>query len=265
VPRLADLLDELARLSKKIIGGVGDCWIDATTFETSYVVIKSRHTRTKSCYAFAKSNSLATESTSTVVGLSYIATGSIFIAAELNYDVGGSCCKILATQRLSNQHHIYQNKLLATHELRRIKLCPDLSNSLVTESTFATVNLTYIIIYSTTTTIGLTSTVAGWTSAATNRASYDDTARSSYKVSRTRIKKTLPSKLGLLCLARWGNHTRRARGSKHTKYTLNILHFFEIDGKRCNMGRRPLRENTWIWNAQPTSVMGQKIRCHGSW
>jgi hypothetical protein len=113
--------------------------------------------------------------------------------------VGGSCCKILATQRLSNQHHICQNKLLATHELRRIKLCPDLSNSLVTESTFAIVNLTYIIIYSTTTTIGLTSTVARWTSAATNRASYDDTARSIYKVSRARINQTLPSKLALLC------------------------------------------------------------------
>jgi hypothetical protein len=84
-------------------------------------------------------------------------------------------------------------------------------------------------------------------------------------VSMARIKKTLPSKLALLCLARWGNHTRRARGSKRTKYTLNILDFFEIDGKRCNMGRRPLRENTWIWNAQPTSVMGQKIRCHKSW
>jgi hypothetical protein len=35
---------------------------------------------------------------------------------------------------------------------------PDLSNSSVTESTFATVDLTYIIIYSTTTTIGLIST-----------------------------------------------------------------------------------------------------------
>jgi hypothetical protein len=92
-------------------------------FETSSVVVKSRHTRTNSCYAFAKSNSLATASTSTVVGLSSIATGSIFIAAESSYDVGGSCCKILATQRLSNQHHICQNKLLATHELRRIKLC----------------------------------------------------------------------------------------------------------------------------------------------
>jgi hypothetical protein len=79
---------------------------------------------------------------------------------------------------------------------------PDLSNSPVTESTFATVDLTYIIIYSTTTTIGLTSTVAGWTFAATNRASYDDTTRSSYKVSRARIKQTLSSKLALLCLAR---------------------------------------------------------------
>jgi hypothetical protein len=118
---------------------------------------------------------------------------------------------------------------------------PDLSNSSVTKSTFATVDLTYIIIYSTTTTIGLTSTVAGWTSAATNRASYDETARSSYKVSRARIKQALPSKLALLFLARWGNHMRRARGSKHTKYTLNILDFFEIDGKRYNMGRRPLR------------------------
>jgi hypothetical protein len=79
---------------------------------------------------------------------------------------------------------------------------PDLSNSSVTESTFATIDLTYIIIYSTTTIIGLTFTLAGWTSAATNRASYDDTARSSYKVSRARIKQTLPSKLALLCLAR---------------------------------------------------------------
>jgi hypothetical protein len=79
---------------------------------------------------------------------------------------------------------------------------PDLSNSSVAESTFATVDLTYIIIYSTTTTIGLTSTVAGWTSAVTNRASYDDTARSSYKVSRARIKQILSSKLSLLCLAR---------------------------------------------------------------
>jgi hypothetical protein len=79
---------------------------------------------------------------------------------------------------------------------------PDLSNSSVTESTFASVDLTYIVIYSTSTTIGLTSTVVGWTSAATNRASYDDTARSSYKVSRARIKQTLSSKLALLCLAR---------------------------------------------------------------
>jgi hypothetical protein len=78
----------------------------------------------------------------------------------------------------------------------------DLSNSSVTESIFVTVDLTYIIIYSTTTTIGLTSTVAGWTSAATNRASYDDTARSSYNGSRTRIKQTLSWKLALLCLAR---------------------------------------------------------------
>jgi hypothetical protein len=69
---------------------------------------------------------------------------------------------------------------------------PNLSNSLVTESTFATIDLTYIIIYSTTTTIGLTSIVAGWTSAATNRASYDDTARSSYKVSRARINQNTP-------------------------------------------------------------------------
>jgi hypothetical protein len=72
---------------------------------------------------------------------------------------------------------------------------PDLSNSSVIESTFTTVDLTYIIIYSTTTTIGLTST-------ATNQASYDDTARSSYKLSRARIKQTLSSKLALLCLAR---------------------------------------------------------------
>jgi hypothetical protein len=104
--------------------GVGDCWIDAATFETSSVVVKSRHTRTKSCYALAKSYSLATESTSTIVRLSSIATGSIFIVAESSYDVGGSCCKILATHRLSNQHHICQNKLLATHKLCRIKLCP---------------------------------------------------------------------------------------------------------------------------------------------
>jgi hypothetical protein len=104
--------------------GVGDCWIDAATFETSSVVVKYRHIRTKSCYAFVKSNSLATESTFTVVRLSSIETGSIFIAAESSYDVGGSCCKILATQRLSNQHHICQNKFLATHELSWIKLCP---------------------------------------------------------------------------------------------------------------------------------------------
>jgi hypothetical protein len=71
--RLADLLDELARLSKKILGGVGNCWINAATSETSSVVVKSRRTRTKSCYAFAKSNSLTTESTS-------IVTESIFIA-----------------------------------------------------------------------------------------------------------------------------------------------------------------------------------------
>jgi hypothetical protein len=146
---------------------------------------------------------------------------------------------------------------------------PDLSNSSVTESTFSTIDLTYIIIYSTTTTIRLTSTLVGWTSAATNRASYDDTARLSYKVSRARIKQTLTSKLALLCQARWGNHTRRTRGSKRTKYTLNILDFFrwtvkdttwvvEIDCKRYNMGRRALRGNTWFCNAQLTSVMGHK-------
>jgi hypothetical protein len=32
------------------------------------------------------------------------------------------------------------------------------------------------------------------------------------------------------------------------------------------MAGRPLRENTWFWNAQPTSVMGpKKTGCHESW
>jgi hypothetical protein len=111
---------------------------------------------------------------------------------------------------------------------------PDLSSSLVT------VDLTYIIIYSTTTTIGLTSIVVGWTSAATNRASYDNTARSSYKVSRARIKQPLIEAR----LALPGKVRQSHEASKCTKYTLNILDFFEIDGKRYNMGGRPLRRNT---------------------
>jgi hypothetical protein len=200
--RLADLLDELARLSKKILGGVGDCRIDAATFETSSVVIKSRHTRTKSHYAFAKSNSLATESTSIVVRLSSIATGSIFIAAELSYDVGESCCRILTTRDYRINTTSAKISFLRHMSSVESSSAPNLSNSSVTESTFATIVLTYIIIYPTSTTIGLTSTLVGWTSTATNRASYDDTTRSSYKVRRARIKQTLPSKLALLCLAR---------------------------------------------------------------
>jgi hypothetical protein len=103
--RLADLLGELARLSKKILGGVGDCWFNAATFETNSVIVKSRRTRTKSCYAFAKSNSLATESTSIVVRLSSIATESIFIAAESSYDVGGSCFNVTYTDK-ECYHHV---------------------------------------------------------------------------------------------------------------------------------------------------------------